>query len=61
MEPISKFSHDEALYIYQPQNIQNVSHGPPPQKPFEIKTPDKSNKTQKDKDSRKQKGEKGKT
>jgi len=58
MAPI-KFAHDAELYVYQPQNVK--SHGPLPQKPFEINTPDKTSKAKKDKDSRKEKGEKGKS
>ncbi len=58
MDPV-KFAHDAELYVYQPQNVK--PQGPPPQKPFEINSPDKSNKAKKDKDSRKEKDEKGKS
>jgi hypothetical protein len=58
MEPISKFFHDYEQYVYQIPNVRIIDHGPPPQKPFEIKTPDKSKKTKKDTDKQKEKDEK---
>lgn len=58
MDPV-KFGHDAEIYIYQP-SLVNPIHRPAPKKPFEIDSPDKSNKAKKDKDSRKQEGEKEK-
>ncbi len=57
MDPI-KFAHDAELYVYQPQNVKPV-HGPAPKKPFEINTPEKSNKAKKDKDAKNEKGKTG--
>lgn len=53
MDPV-KFGHDAEVYIYQPQSVR-PSHRPPPEKPFEINTPEKAKKTKKDKDSQKNK------
>jgi len=55
MDPLSKFSHDAAQYIFQTPNVRIIEHGPPPKKPFEVKSPDKSKKTKKDVDKRKEK------
>jgi hypothetical protein len=49
MDPVSsKFFHDSEQYIYQTPNVRIINNGQPPQKPFDIKSPDKSKKSKKD-------------
>jgi hypothetical protein len=55
MDPLSKFSHDAAQYIYQTPNVWIIEHGAPPNKPFSINAPEKSKKTKKDLEKRKEK------
>ncbi len=49
LDPISNqlFSHDAIKYIYQNPDVV-VSHGPVPSKPFEVKAPEKTDKSKKD-------------
>lgn len=50
MNPIydDLFSFDYVKYVYQEPNVRVINHGPPPTKPFELKSPDKSKKSKKD-------------
>lgn len=52
MDPI-KFAHDSQVYIYQPPNVRQVYLGPPPEKPFEVKSAEKSEKAQNGKEKKK--------
>lgn len=56
MDPISNqvFSHDYIKFVYQDPDARFVK--PPPTKPFEIKGPEKSKKTKKDMDKKKEQG-----
>jgi len=62
MNPISNqpFSHDAIKYVYQDPDVRMVNQGPPPAKPFKIKTPEKSKKSRND-GKKKKKEEDGKT
>lgn len=55
MNPISNqgFSHDAVKYVYQDPDVRRVNQGPPPSKPFNIKVTEKSKKTKKEADKKK--------
>lgn len=56
MNPISnQFSHDYKKYVIQDPNVQIVHRNLPPPKPFKLEPPEKSQKTKKDSDKKKQK------
>lgn len=61
MDPISNqmFSHDYPKFVYQNPDVLIVPPGPTAFKPFEIKGPEKSKKTKKDLDKKKQGDKKG--
>ena len=52
MDPISNqsFSHDYVKFVFQTPDARVVYRATPPPKPFEVKAPEKSEKSKKGKD-----------
>ena len=57
-DPISNqmFSHDSVKYVFQDPDVRMISQAPPPPKPFNIKSMDKSKKTKNDKKKKQDQG-----